>query len=187
MTLEELWQLFPIILKDHNPNYFLWYQQEKAEILDCLGAENIFRINHIGSSAVPGLIAKPIVDILLEVNRQNVPEEVIQKLKNAGWILISSEMQPEMKLSFNKGYTSDGFAEKVFHLHVRYPGDWDELYFHDYLVQHPETAREYEQLKLKLLQQFEHDRDGYTQAKTDFIRDCSQKARLEYNSRYQPA
>ena len=63
------------------------------------------------------------------------------------------------------GYTDNGFAEKVYHLHLRLEGDHDELYFRDYLIEYPQAAKEYEQLKLSLWKQFEHDRDGYTAAK----------------------
>lgn len=66
MTLEELWQLFPIILKEHNVHYKDWYEIQKQELLNYIDIKNIKRINHIGSSAVEGLIAKPTVDILLE-------------------------------------------------------------------------------------------------------------------------
>ena len=71
--------------------------------------------------------------------------------------------------SFNKGYTENGFAEKVFHLHLRYIGDNDEIYFRDYLITHPDIAKEYETLKLKLWKRFEHNRDGYTESKSEFI------------------
>ena len=47
------------------------------------------------------------------------------------------------RISFNKGYTEDGFAEKVFHLHLRYRGDNGELYFRDFLIEHPDVAKEY--------------------------------------------
>ena len=69
MSLEELWQLFPIILQEHNQNYQKWYQEEKESIIKALGAGNIARINHIGSSSVKGLVAKPIIDILLEIDQ----------------------------------------------------------------------------------------------------------------------
>ena len=68
-------------------------------------------------------------------------------------------------MSFNKGYTEEGFAEKVFHLHLRYFGDNDELYFRDYLNERPDIAEKYEQLKLSLWKKYEHDRDGYTEAR----------------------
>lgn len=57
MSLEELWELFPIILKEHNPQYKDWYEIEKQKILKSIKSENIVRINHIGSSAIEGLIA----------------------------------------------------------------------------------------------------------------------------------
>ena len=78
--------------------------------------------------------------------------------------------QTDNRISFNKGYTETGFAERVFHLHLRIKGDNDEIYFRDYLFEHHDVAKAYEELKLKLWKQFEHDRDGYTDAKTDFIR-----------------
>ena len=79
----------------------------------------------------------------------------------------------------------DGFAEKVYHVHLRHAGDNDELYFRDYLNDHPQTAKEYEALKLRLWKRFEHDRDAYTEARTEFIGDVTAKAREEYGERYQ--
>jgi SAM-dependent methyltransferase len=78
---------------------------------------------------------------------------------------------------FLKGYTSAGFAEKVYHIHVRYPGDWDEMYFRDYLILHPEAAAAYATLKRQLQEQFAYDRDGYTDAKGAFIKDVTKRAR----------
>jgi len=62
---------------------------------------------------------------------------------------------------------------------VRYPGDWDEPYFRDYLIAHPETAAEYAALKIRLHKEFEHDRDGYTKAKSEFIRAVTERARKD--------
>ncbi|MBP2657022.1 MAG: putative glutamate-rich protein GrpB [Firmicutes bacterium] len=67
MPLGELWRLFPIILKKHNPSYKEWYEIEKEQLFSYIKNKDIKRINHIGSSAVEGLIAKPTVDILLEI------------------------------------------------------------------------------------------------------------------------
>ena len=72
-------------------------------------------------------------------------------------------------LDFNKGYTTNGFADKVFHIHIRLTGNNDEIYFRDYLNTHSDVAKDYEKLKLSLWKSFEHDRDGYTNAKSDFI------------------
>ena len=59
MTLEELYELFPVVLKEHNPQYKEWYEIEKQNILKNISADDIIRINHIGSSAVKGVLSKP--------------------------------------------------------------------------------------------------------------------------------
>lgn len=186
MTLEELWELFPIILKEHNADYKEWYEIEKQKLLDCIDRKNIMRINHIGSSAVEGLIAKPTVDILLEIDHESNIEQLTDTLLLNGWLLMSSENKPCMKMVFNKGYTKEGFAEKVYHLHVRYYDNWNELYFRDYLMEHEEVAKEYGNLKLELIKKYEHNRDGYTDAKSDFILKYTEKAKQEYVDKYKP-
>ena len=185
LSLEELWALFPIILKEHNPDYKVWYEEEKQRIISKVKPENLIRISHIGSTAVKGLTAKPIVDILLEIDGACGVSAIIEVLKTLGWRLMSQEDDP-VKLSFNKGYTPEGFADRVYHLHVRYFGNWPELYFRDFLIAHPDGAGEYERLKLKLWKQYEHDRDGYTEAKTDFVKRYSDMAKVEFNNRYLP-
>ncbi len=184
MTLEELWQLFPIILKEHDPEYARWYREERESLEAALGERGIYRLHHIGSSAVPGLVAKPTVDILLETRLP--ADELKARLEDAGWGLMAEHYEPELRLSFNKGYTPKGYADRVFHLHARRPCDPPEPYFRDWLIAHPETAREYESLKLSLWDAFRHNRDGYTEAKTDFVREITERARREYPGRYSP-
>lgn len=182
MSLAELWELFPIILRAHNPEYEKWYEEERSNLISLLDGYPVSRISHIGSTAVPGLIAKPIVDILLELESGYDQDGVTARLIGGGWVLMSRG--PEEALDLNKGYTPAGFAERVFHLHVRRLGDWGELYFRDYLRAHPETASEYEKLKLSLKEQFEHDRDAYTNAKSQFVRTYTNAAREEFGTRY---
>jgi len=184
MTKEELWRLFPIILKEHNTEYYKWYVQTAAEIAGVIGKEHISRINHIGSTAVPGLTAKPTVDILLELNQDAAIGQVSARLETAGWICMSEEWEPEMRIAFNKGYTEQGFAMQVFHLHVCRSGNHGELYFRDYLQSHPETAAAYSQLKQELKERFEHDRDAYTQGKNEFVQKVTGEARRELNDCY---
>ncbi len=97
------------------------------------------------------------------------------------FVRISSD---DGRVLFNKGYTKEGFADKVYHIHLRYTGDNDELYFRDYLNEYPTVAKEYEALKLELWKKYEHNGDAYTNAKTDFIRRCTAEAREEYGDRY---
>jgi len=185
MTLEELHKLFPVILKEHNPQYKEWYKTEEQNILKNINADDIIRINHIGSSAVKGLLSKPTVDILLEVDGGCDISRLVTGLKSIGWGLMKKETAP-MKMSFSKGYTPDGFADKVYHLHVRYFGNWDELYFRDYLIEHSDIANEYGELKLRLLKDFEHNRDEYTEAKSEFVLKYSEIAKRKFQERYKP-
>ncbi len=186
MSLEELWELFPIILKEHNPFYKDWYTAEKEAITKAIGEDCVKRISHIGSTAVEGLIAKPTVDILLEVAPNCDIEQLKAKIIGAGWTLMSFYDYPDLKMTFNKGYTPEGFAEKVYHLHMRYYGDCNELYFRDFLKAHGDVANEYGKLKLGLKELYEHNRDAYTEAKTEFITKYTQIARYEFGNRYKP-
>jgi len=184
MSLEELWKLFPIILKEHNPDYPAWYEDEQANLMGILKDYNISRVNHIGSTSVSGLMAKPIVDILLELESGYEMKAVIKTLQSNGWIVMARDDLAQT-IDLNKGYTSKGFAEKVYHLHIKPAGDWDELYFRDYLREYTGAAKEYEHLKLRLKEKFEHNRDAYTAAKSGFIQEYTQAARNEFGNRYE--
>ena len=180
MTLEELWQLFPIILEAPDPCWRQWYAEEAVLLQTLLPAEA--RISHIGSTAIHGIWAKPIVDILVEVPQAIGLEAAGAKLSQGGYRCMS---RSHTRRSYNKGYTENGFAERVFHLHLRVAGDHDELYFRDYLNDHPAIAKEYEQLKLSLWKEYEHDRDGYTAAKAAFVVHHTQAAKQQYGNRYE--
>ena len=185
MTLDELWALFPILLQPHNPQYGAWYGAEKCCIMQAVGDRDAARVSHIGSTAVAGLLAKPTVDILLELDGACNVARVTDALTSVGWGLMLREDDP-FKLEFCKGYTPESYADRVFHLHVRYLGDWDELYFRDYLRAHPDAAAEYAALKINLKQRFAPDRDAYTAAKSDFVRAHTAAARREFGGRYVP-
>lgn len=181
MSLEELWQLFPIFLVEHKKEWEQWYECESKRIVSLIPQETIKRISHIGSTSIPHIWAKNIVDILLEVEKQ---EELIMTkniLFDNGWLCMN---QSATRITMNKGYTPNGFDKKVFHLHIRLSGDNDELYFRDYLIETPEIVKEYETLKLSLWKVFEHDRDGYTEAKSDFVKKYTNIAKKQYPMRY---
>lgn len=182
MSLEELWQLFPIFLKEHQAEWKDWYEEERLRLLSFLSANQLVRISHIGSTSVETIWAKPIVDILLEIPKETDMAVTRDLLLQNGYLLMS---ESQGRMSFNKGYTPSGFAERVFHLHLRYEGDHDELYFRDYLQEHPAVAEDYEKLKLSLWKQYEHNRDAYTEAKTDFIKNYTEEAKKLYGRRYE--
>ena len=182
MSLEELWQLFPIFLREHQDEWKDWYEEERLQLLSFLPEHQIVRLSHIGSTSVKTIWAKPIVDILLEIPKETDMTVMKDLLLQNGYLLMS---ESQGRMSFNKGYTPSGFAERVFHLHLRYEGDHDELYFRDYLQEHPAVAKDYEKLKLSLWEQYEHNRDAYTEAKTDFIKNYTEEAKKLYGRRYE--
>lgn len=181
MSLQELWVLFPIVLVPPDPKWKSYYEEEAARLKSLFSSISIYRISHIGSTAIGSIFAKPIIDILLEVNDSHdllIAESIIA---GAGYL----EMQKsQMAIDFNRGYTPKGFAKKVFHLHLRLKGDNRELYFRDYLIDHPRIAKDYETLKLTLGKRYEHDRDAYTAAKTEFVEKYSALGLKAYHDRY---
>lgn len=181
LSLEELWELFPIFLVPHNDKWAVNYEEMESFLKNALSGCPVGRINHIGSTAVSGIWAKDIVDILIEVKKDSGLEDTAREIEKNGFIRMTAEGN---RISFNRGYTKDGFADKVFHVHLRYAGDHDELYFRDYLNEHAQIAKEYETMKLQLWKQFEHNRDAYTEAKTEFIRKWTAQAKKVYAGRY---
>ena len=173
MTLEELWELFPIFLVEHTDKWADDYKELEILLQDLFASCTIHRIK--------GIWAKNIVDVMVEIPESSSLKDMAQVLEQNGFTIMSSEAN---RISLNKGYTENGFADKVYHIHLRYAGDNDELYFRDYLNDHPDVAKEYETLKLQLWKQYEHNRDAYTNAKTDFISKWTAEARKEYGSRY---
>lgn len=173
MSLEELWELFPIELVAHQPVWLEWAAKEMAALEGLLASYNP-TINHIGSTAVPDILAKPIVDILVELPEGSDWLQVKVLLENSGYICMS---ESESRMSFNKGYTPLGYAEKVFHIHIVRLGENDEICFRDYLMANPEVAKEYEALKLSLLPKYRNNRDGYTEAKTEFVNHVTELAK----------
>ena len=176
MRDEELWQLFPIILIPYDTSWPEAYRSESLRLREAVGSD-IVRISHIGSTSVPGLTAKPTIDILLEIQQETDLIRLIPTIEAEGYIYSPQPGNPPPHMMFMKGYTPEGFKGQAFHLHVRYSGDWDELYFRDYLLSHPDTAQAYGELKVKLQKEYEHDRDGYTDAKTGFIREITNRAK----------
>jgi len=178
MTSEELWQLFPIIISEYRDYWTNYYREEEDTLKRILG-ESIISINHIGSTAVPNLPAKPTIDILIEIKDNTDIQAIITDMELNNYIYSYQPQKPAPHMMFMKGYNSHGFEEKVFHIHIRYKGDWDEIYFRDYLINHPESSGEYAKLKIRLSKLYKHDRDAYTLAKTDFIKEVTEKARKE--------
>ncbi len=179
LSSEELWELFPITFVDNSIKFEKQFLTEK-ENLELLLGNYVKRISHIGSTAIKSIKTKPIVDILIEIDFEN--KDIIKKiLLNNHYILMNES--PD-KISFNKGYTINGYADHVFHIHIKKFGDCDELYFRDYLNENLQKAKEYEKLKEELYNKYKPNRDLYTAGKTEFVTGIVNIAKEKYKNRY---
>ena len=186
MSVHELGRLFPVLLEESNPSWPELYAYERRRIEGSLGSGRILRITHIGSTSVPGLVAKPTVDILLEVDGGCDLEELKRKLLAEGYLFEEKPGNSPPHMMFMKGYTERGFEGQAFHLHVRYLGDWDELYFAESLRSCPERAEEYARLKRALRGRFPNNREEYTAGKSEFVRRVTEEARERWGALYRP-
>lgn len=140
-------------------------------------------MRHYGSTAIPGMFAKPTVDILLEIPANADIDRMKVLMEAAGYICLDEPKltmeTPPPHLMFLGGYLPTGFAQRVFHIHVVFYSASvpDEIIFRDYLIAHPDTANEYAALKRTLWQDYPYDRDAYTVAKGDFLQTAHHSAR----------
>ena len=177
LTTDELGQLFPIIIVDYNPDWPRQASMEKKNIIKNVGKEFISSIEHIGSTAIPGLCAKPTIDFLLEILDITNCDFLIKQLQEIGYHFIPKPENPPPHMMFAKGYSESGISGQTFHIHIRYPGDWDEIVFRDYLIKNQTVTAEYARLKRKLADKFKNDREKYTDSKSTFIKNTTLKAR----------
>ena len=147
MSLEELWELFPIFLVAHDDRWKDSFHEIEKTLTGLFAGLPVVRISHIGSTAVQEIWAKNIVDVMVEIPQSADMKDMARILEQNGFIIMSSMAK---RILLNKGYTPNGFADKVYHIHLRYAGDNDELYFRDYLNEHPALAKEFEQGKLEM-------------------------------------
>ncbi|MCD8043019.1 MAG: GrpB family protein [Tannerellaceae bacterium] len=117
----------------------------------------------------------------MEVSENANKEKLIQQMESIGYMYEPQPDNPEPHMMFMKGYTPQGFRPPVYHIHVRYSGDWNEIHFRDYQIAHPEAVKEYGELKLALKEKFVYNRDGYTDAKTEFVQKIMNLAKPEQN------
>jgi GrpB-like predicted nucleotidyltransferase (UPF0157 family) len=166
----------PVIIVEYDPRWPALYQEERDLIMSAVG-EWIVAIDHVGSTAVPGLGGKQIIDIMPAVRSLADVEHCIEPLKRVGYEYVPeyNEILPERRY-FHKGPPE----ARSFHLHVtqRTSEFWERhVLFRDFLRTHPEEAQEYYLLKKELADRFGRDREGYTEAKTAFIEGMVARAR----------
>jgi GrpB-like predicted nucleotidyltransferase (UPF0157 family) len=186
-TLEE--KIARVVKEDvaivpYDPRWSELFEQERLHLRSCLPADLIGRIEHFGSTAVPGLSAKPIVDMLVEVTSlDETQRRIVPILEAQGydyfWRPSSGDDTPPFYAWFIK---RDQNGNRTHHLHMVESQfeHWDRLLFRDYLIEHPDVAMEYGNLKIRLSDIYASDRVAYTQAKSDFVKRVTTIAKQYY-------
>lgn len=159
--------LHPVIIVEYDSRWPALFEVEKNHILEVAG-EKILAVEHIGSTAVPGLAAKPIVDMMAGVQGCSDADECLPLLARIGYNHVMPEPDDqEWFYCLGKGPHSVGY-----HLHlVKFRSNhWNKhLIFRDYLRKHPDVAMQYREFKERMAQKYESDREAYTESKTPFI------------------
>ncbi|KAB8127488.1 GrpB family protein [Gracilibacillus oryzae] len=161
-------------LAAYNPAWEEQFRYEKQRILSVLGDKAI-RIEHIGSTSIYGLSAKPIIDILAGVEDLEIVDHIITPLEK-----VNYEYIPKPEIMDRKFFRKGPWGQGTVHLHIcQHNGkEWvEKLLFRDYLRSHPQAAKAYEDLKMELANLHTYDRQTYTKKKEPFIREIIQSAR----------
>jgi len=150
------------------------FEEEKIRLQTVLG-EYVLDIQHVGSTSIPGLPAKPILDIAIAVDNFESAKVCIQPIEGLGYVYRGENGIPR------RHYLRKG-DPRTHHIHMNEVGsvDWvNQILFRDYLIKHPETMQAYAELKIALAQRFPTDRDSYLAEKAPFIEHILRLARLE--------
>jgi len=168
----------------YDPRWPQMFEEEREHLRLCLPPDFVGRIEHFGSTAVPGLRAKPIVDMLVEVRSlEETKRRVTPVLETQGydyfWRPTWGDDTPPFYAWFIK---RDSHGNRTHHIHMVESDfeHWDRLLFRDYLKEFPEAARQYAALKVELAQAHHDDRLAYTDKKSAFIREITKKAKEYY-------
>ena len=169
--------------KDHinivqnNPEWPTYAKTEIEHIKSLFPNGLILDIQHVGSTAIPNISAKPIIDIQIAVDSLDIAKIIavplLQKLGYEYW----AENPDQTRMFFAKGMPPYG-EKRTHHVHIVQPSShhWhNKIAFRDYLIKYPEAAKEYEALKNRLAAEYKFDREKYTDAKAEFVKSVLEK------------
>ena len=157
-------------LVPYDPTWPEMFRAEAQRLRQLLGPQYMLRAEHIGSTAIPGLSAKPIIDILIEVpSFESALVNILPKLQQEGWEYHWRDDRPPGHMYFVR---RNAAGPRTHHLHALTSGPpgWERVAFRDYRRAIPEEPRRYEQLKRELSEKHHLDRETYTEGKGEYIR-----------------
>ena len=161
-------------LISYDSNWKDMYKEESEKIKDVL-SDIIIDIHHIGSTAISGIKSKPVIDILVEVKDIEAVDQYNNKIEELGYEVMGEHGIPKRRF-FRKGGN-----KRTHHIHIFKVGNEEierHINFKEYLIAHPDKAREYSKLKEKLTNKYTYDVENYTNGKSDFIKEIDRKAKL---------
>jgi GrpB-like predicted nucleotidyltransferase (UPF0157 family) len=161
----------------YDPRWPVLFGQEAERLRAVLDPSLIVGLEHFGSTAVPGLSAKPIIDILIAVRSlADAQASFVEALRHLDYVYWADNPKKD-RMFFVKGMPPFG-SKRSHHVHVTEPqGEmWHRLALRDYLRAHPEEARTYERLKRRLAAEHPADREAYTDAKSAYVESVMRKA-----------
>jgi GrpB-like predicted nucleotidyltransferase (UPF0157 family) len=167
-----------VALVPHSTEWRSNFEAERQRIKNALGQQAL-DIQHVGSTALPGILAKPIIDIAVAVRNYEAAFACVDTMASRGYEYRGDGGIPGRRYYFVRGQPS------AYHVHVVESGsdDWNAMVaFRDYLLSRPEVAAEYERLKVQLAAAFPNARKTYQEAKAGFIREVIRRACHEQQS-----
>lgn len=171
-----------IALVPYDPEWPTRYAEIEKEVKRVVPRQHIQRIAHIGSTAIPGLSAKPIIDVQVEVgDLERIREEVAPLMEEAGFEFIWRPTMGDAAPFYAWFILRDANGQRTAHVHMVEPGQAsvDRIVFRDYLRAHPAEMARYAELKADLAKRYPKDRTAYTLHKTTFVNEILGKARRE--------
>lgn len=167
----------PVIIAKYNPKWPELFTLERERIFEKLGKLAI-QVEHIGSTAVLGLGAKPIIDIMVGIENLNDAEKCISLLEEIYYFFDRNRIEdfPEQR-SLDKLSNDTKILLYIVKVNTDY---WKRnILFRDYLRIHPEIAKEYNELKMELVKKYKNNQIAYTEGKASFIKKVKGKASKE--------
>lgn len=178
-----------IEVTDYSPDWERMYYDESLILRSVFGS-NLVDIQHIGSTSVPGLKAKPTIDILISVHDLDEVEEVNERLMNFGYTVHGEYGIPGRRFFSKIRYLNSNDWVSDYHVHVFHEDDMYNIERHislrEFLKANPDRSMEYGNLKSQIALKFPNDGSGYTDAKGDYVKKLEEDALHWYrNSRKQ--
>ena len=171
-----------ILIAPYNPEWHILFEGEAKFLRLKLPISLVKRIEHFGSTAVPGLAAKPIIDMLIEVTSlDKTQKQIVPLLESEGYDYFwRTDVEPAYAWFVKR----DSEGKRTHHIHMVEADSklWERLYFRDYLREFPEEAKCYAELKRALSEKYSNDRIAYTEGKAEYVKSITERAKGYYGA-----